>query len=86
MQAKHGTEPRGIILVISMQGRLRPFAVPHADMVLDGRRQACWFGLGIMVAGGNSKVSGGRREEEERLVLGPRKCSNAREGLSSGSV
>jgi len=83
---RHGTEPRGIILVICMQSSLRPFAVPHADTVLSGRRQLCGFGFGIMVAGGSSKVSAGGKGEEERLVLSPRKCGNAREGLRSGSA
>lgn len=86
LQAKHGIEPKGIILVIFMQRRLRHLAVPQADTVLSGRRQPRWFEFGIRVAGGSSKVSGGRREEEERLVLGPRKYSNAREGLRSGSM
>lgn len=84
--AKHHTKPKGITLIISMQGRVRPFAFLHADMVLSGRRQPCWFGFGITVAGGNSKVSGRRREEDKRSVLGPRTCSSAREGLRSRSV
>lgn len=39
-----------------------------------------------MMAGGGSKVCGGRRKEEERLNPGPRKSSNARGGLKSGHV
>lgn len=39
-----------------------------------------------MMAGDSRRVCGGGREEEERLVSGPRKYSNAREGLKSGHV
>lgn len=35
---KAGTKPNGIILIISVQERLRPCAVPHADMDLGGMR------------------------------------------------
>lgn len=57
-----------------IQGRLRPFAVPHAVVLLAERRWPCWFRLGIIVAGGSSKKSGGSREKEERFMLRPGKC------------
>lgn len=42
------------------------------------------FGLGIIVAGGSGTVSGGRREEEERLVLESRSVTVEGKGCVVG--